>query len=805
MHKGMHWRLLAAKLWLLSATLCAAMVLWRVAGPSPLETDLLALVPPTERNARAEAGVQAFSHLLGNRVLFLIGSPDAAQAKSLARSFADSLRASERFVSVSDQAPAIDLQALQQTYIPYRGGLLSTTDRARLRSPDFDTQTQPQSLLLTRLHQPFRAGIATDLSDDPFGFLQNFLTQLPLNQSQLTIEDGLLLSHQHDQTQVLVLAEPRGSAFDDSNQTQVLAAVDLAESQLMAAAPDARLLRTGALFYAHAARSSAEHEVDLIGGGSLLGILGLLWLMFRSFRPLIYGLMTVAIGVICATAAVFIHYEKIHLITLVFGASLIGEAIDYAIQYFAAQQDAGANWNAQESLHALLPGLSTALATSLIGYAALALTPFPAIGQVALFAFVGLGAAWISVILFLPPLLHQPVANTVTTGLRGPVRVLHWWRTHIRAPHVGALVFVLMLVSAPGWLRLAANDDIRLLIARPQALVSEETAIRQLTGVGGNGRFFLIEGDNTEEALQREEALSARLDEKIGHGLRSYVAISSFVPSAATQRNNHALLQQRLPPAQVKAWLEHAEFTDIASTKWHSTITPASAEIPILRLQDWLASPVSRPYRHQAMQFAPDATATQTDTSHTPQTALLLTLSGDDGALDMNALAHGLPGVTVVDKAASLSALFGHYRQMAMHWLPLATGIVLCILALRYGPGRAFAVLLPSLLAIGLSLALYGYSGVPVTLFTFMGLLMVLGVGANYAIFLMEAGEHRAAPFAGVLLSAATSMLSFGLLALSSMPALHEFGLIMLGGIAASVLLAPLALTLTRGKRTPCA
>ena len=120
--------------------------------------------------------------------------------------------------------------------------------------------------------------------------------------------------------------------------------------------------------------------------------------------------------------------------------------------------------------------------------------------------------------------------------------------------------------------------------------------------------------------------------------------------------------------------------------------------------------------------------------------------------------------------------------------------IVIGILALSYGPHRALAILLPSVLAIGLSLALYGYSGVPVTLFTFMGLLMVLGVGANYAIFLIEAGERTSAPFAGVLLSAATSMLSFGLLAFSSMPALHEFGL-----------MAPMALALCRPKDLLCA
>jgi predicted exporter len=97
---------------------------------------------------------------------------------------------------------------------------------------------------------------------------------------------------------------------------------------------------------------------------------------------------------------------------------------------------------------------------------------------------------------------------------------------------------------------------------------------------------------------------------------------------------------------------------------------------------------------------------------------------------------------------------------------------------------------------MGVALAAYGYVGVPLTLFSIMGLVLVLGVGVNYAIFVVEAGDRAPAPFAGVLLSAATTLLSFGLLSLSSMPALHQFGTILLIGISASVLFAPVALTL---------
>jgi predicted exporter len=94
-----------------------------------------------------------------------------------------------------------------------------------------------------------------------------------------------------------------------------------------------------------------------------------------------------------------------------------------------------------------------------------------------------------------------------------------------------------------------------------------------------------------------------------------------------------------------------------------------------------------------------------------------------------------------------------------------------------------------------LALGVFGWLGTPLNLFNLMGLVLVLGVGVNYAIFLREGGVRAAATLAGVLLSAGTTMLSFGLLAFSSMPVLSSFGLTLLVGVSIAVLLAPTVLS----------
>lgn len=773
--RGLRVLRFAAALWLAVVLAAGAFVAQRLTAASPLETDLLALLPPTEKNANAEAAVRALSEQLGNRALFLVGHADARIAGSGARRFAAGLESSDAFVRVVVDVPPIDSRMLADFYAPYRAGLLTLADREALAHPDYPAE----SVLLRRLHQPFHPGVTTGVATDPFGFLQRWLSRLPLMQTRLGLHDGLLSVRDEQATWMLVLAEPRGSAFDAATQARVVSAVAAAEAALASTAPDHTLLRTGTVFYGEAARSSAEREVDLIGGGSLIGIVLMMWLLFRSVGPLALSLLTVSCGIVCAIAAVLATQERIHLITLVFGASLIGEAVDYAIQYFAARLDAGERWQPEAGRARILPGLAVALATSLIGYGALTLTPFPAIRQIALFAFAGLGAAWVSVVLFLPLLTRRPGRRNAR-DIRLPQRLLGFWQAHATPRRMASLLVCLLLASIPGWLQLVADDDVRQLVSRPAALVAQEERIRTLAGASGSSRFFLIEGRDDDEALRREEALTTRLRPWLGKALSGYTAISDFVPSAATQAENRRRLADTLPPDRTTRLFAANELQPVVAREWQSGLVHQTP----LSLQDWQESPLAKAMQHQILRPADGGTA------------LIVTLSGDDGALDVSAIAADLPGVSAVNKTASVSALFAEYRRLAAWWLPLAALIVLGVLAWRYGLRQGAAILLPTLAATGFALGLYGWLDLPLTLFSLMALVLVLGVGVNYAIFIVEAGDRAPVPFAGVLLSAATTLLSFGLLSLSGMPALHQFGLLLLGGVTTAVALAPMALTL---------
>jgi len=81
----------------------------------------------------------------------------------------------------------------------------------------------------------------------------------------------------------------------------------------------------------------------------------------------------------------------------------------------------------------------------------------------------------------------------------------------------------------------------------------------------------------------------------------------------------------------------------------------------------------------------------------------------------------------------------------------------------------------------------------------------VLSMGVDYTVFLVECGRERnLGPTTMSLWGAAiTTMLSFGLLALSRTQALRAIGLTVGIGTALSFLLAPLTLAIMRGEWEP--
>ncbi|KVF12318.1 hypothetical protein WJ21_17820 [Burkholderia vietnamiensis] len=770
--------------WLLVTLAAAAIILWRFSGPSPLQTNLLALLPATEANPVAERAVDLLGDALGNRTVFLVSDRDAARAKAAAKRFGARLAASGAFRSVTVEVPPFDLSQIAATYMPARFGLLTDADRRSLERGDTALGEQ----LTRRLYAPPADGLQTPVADDPFGWLQHWLGALPLEASDLSMEDGMLVSHRDGATGVLVMTSLPGSAYESTVQHAVRVATDDAQRALVADFAGVRVDRAGAVFYAQAARASAERDVHVIGAVSLAGIALLLMSVFRSPRLLVLAFASTAFGIVCALAATLLVFGKLHLLTLVFGVSLIGEAVDYSIQYFVAYLSAGPQWDARRGAAAVRPALAVALATSLLGYAILMWVPFPALKQIACFAIVGIACAFAAVTGFLPLMLTRPPRRVPARVFANAARMLRGWQSLLAGRRAVAVAVLVALVAIPGWALLKSDDDVHLLIQRDADLARQESSIRAAVGLANTAQFFVVQGASDEQVLERSEALIGALD---AQRLGRVQSIATFVPSAQRQARDRAVLATQVfaDRAALRATLAHAGFRDEVADAWLRAFSADAAAT--LSVDSWLAARWSAPFRHLWLG--------RIDGGAGPVSAALAIPERVDAAnvATFAAVARTLPGVSWVDKAASVSSLFGAYRVDSGLWLAGALVVVAALLMWRYGVRGGIATTLPVVFAIALTLAAFGYARVPLTLFNWLALMLVLGVGANYAVFLREGCMRDAAGlgavWTGVLLSAATTLLSFGMLGASAMPALRSFGTTLALGIVFSVLFAPLA------------
>ncbi|RUQ43159.1 hypothetical protein D8M30_17795, partial [Corynebacterium pseudodiphtheriticum] len=249
---------------------------------------------------------------------------------------------------------------------------------------------------------PFTGFSLVPSQDDWLGLTGRIQSSQPQHGSvQLDIGSGALIADADGKSWVLLRARTTGNAFDMKLPLQV--ADLLKASRLQAGEHGAQLLAASGLLYAANGQQQATREITWVGGGATLGILLLLLLAFRRWRVLL-AFVPVLAGMLFGAVACVALFGHMHVITLVLGSSLIGVAVDYPLHYLSKSWSMRP-WRSWPALRITLPGLSLSLATSCIGYLALAWTPFPALTQIAVFSAAGLVGAYLSAVCLLPALL----------------------------------------------------------------------------------------------------------------------------------------------------------------------------------------------------------------------------------------------------------------------------------------------------------------------------------------------------------------------------------------------------------------
>ncbi len=772
--------------WLLVIVGVTVWLMIRVNNGPTIDANILASLPGAQRDDTLNAAAEKFTTRQQRNLVVLVSAGTESTARDVASVVFDRLSASHVFESLKLKQDSATLRHSGAFYFPFRFYLLSKQARQELLAGDVAAFKRR---LLERYFSPIDGLTSELVKADPLLVLPDFLSELgAVGTSRAQLKDGYLMIREENRVHILLLSKLNDSPFSLTLQERLVPLLRELRVDLASRFPRSNISIAGVFPHAAAGTESARQEVSTVGLGSLLGIFILFIVVFRSVRPFFMSFLSIAIGCMGGFAVCLAIFGQVQILTLVFGASLVGISVDYSLHYFCESFGTEKTWSPENALRHVFPGISLGLVTSVIGFAGLLVAPLPSMREMGVFSSAGLIFAYLSVIAFYP-LSSERMARS-RKCLPGWVEAYRqFWECQARS-RIGLILFPVLFLAIIGCLKLVPLDDIRMPQARDPLVTEEEDRVKALIGQDLASQFFIVSGRNESELLQRQEDLSQALQVIESDGkLGGFIALSDFVPSPPRQRENRTLLGSLISDdSGIFEALADRIGLPVNARRAYAEAFGTSGESQGLLLENWLNDPVSESVRHLWLG----------DTDQGVSAAVVISNLRDPGVL--RRLAEQRAGVAFIDSVQDISDLFRSYRNQ-MIWLAAASYVlVTLLLIMRYGFSGALAVVAVPLGAVVVCFGALGFLAEPISLFNIMALLLILGIGVDYGIFFREAGTVRPPTFLAVTMSAVTTILAFGLLAVSSTAAVHSFGITLLIGISAAFFLSPLAAMAASGR-----
>ena len=768
---------------------------------NPFDTQLLALLPERlmeELSPELEARVKAkLTTAEADRITALVEVPGNPEAARIARrAYLTSLLDSGLFAIEPVENADVKALALENA----AGRLITSEDRAFLENASSAALDERLAATLLNPAGPGILGIARD----PLGLYDRWVLEkaatLPVHEVEdstrnaddtdgtapKTDADRVFALRGRDDSLVVTLrvlsgaaetGEGRvGRALQEARRSaqNALRGSEGSTSGADAAASALRIDAAGVPLFTDAAATRARDELGRIGVFSTAGVLLFALAFFGRIATLVLLAGSVAAGFAAGLGAALGLFDSLALVTFVFGATLIGVAVDYGAHWFAF---ASSIPDPIARRRALAPGLLTAALSSALAYGVLIATPLPGLRQMGLLAAGGL-LTTLAVVLFWLPYADRWAPRRDTRLVRFLETRLPRLPRWDELPRLGQVALALGAVAflAVGAARIEWASGIRDLQFVPAGLAEAQTRLSTALRLPSPAQVFVVSGATEDAVLAAEERLLTALRADPTLDIQP-LAMADYVPSAARQAEDARLVREalrRITPRMTDVLGAGPQLPDPSPEAPRVTAdavlaTPFGAALGHLRLTSEadVAAGVEKTVAHLVMLSGVRA-------EHLEKLRALESVARADGP-DASATSDIATRVRFVNLTGDMETILTRYRNRVLESALAGFGL-LALVALRiFGLHNAWRALLPALFGMLGALAAFGWAGIPVTLFTTLAIVLVLGLGVDYGIFLTRSPtDGRTA--AAVLFSGVTTLLSFGLLAASETPALAAFG-----------------------------
>jgi predicted exporter len=788
----MRSRYFAIAIWLCSMTIAGV-----VASRANYTADLSAFLPKAPSKAQRFLIDQLREGPAARLILIDIEGADAATRGRLSSELAGRLRMQGTFRSVLN-GEAMNTDREREFIVRHRY-LLS--ERV---TPEYFTVQGLRSAIgdgIDLLSSSMGLFAADLFVRDPTAETLQVFEQLDQSNERPRSVGGVWVSG--DERRALLIAETRAEGSDTDGQQRAMEAIRRAFTEAQGASGAASripavLRLSGPGVFAVEARATIRGEAIRLSVLSSIIIATFLLCVYRSVPALVLGLLPVVSGALAGVAAVALVFGVVHGVTLAFGVTLIGESVDYSVYLFIqARRGTAARGGTAAWTATLWPTIRLGMLTSVCGFASLLPSAFPGLAQLGLYSIAGLLTAALATRFVLPPLIPKSltlgVAVSVGRFFGRALRPMRFW---------SRLLWLLPLIA--GLVLYAHRDHLwnRELSALSPVPLPEQILDAQLRadlGAPDARTVVVVAGNDAEIVLQASEILAGALEPLVRDGaIASYGSPGRFLPSLAAQQRRRASLPDReemaarlesaLEPLPIHAdrlqpFLEDVETARsgglVRRSDLEGTSLAAGVDALLVRRGDqWNGLLPLRAPRAGPHAFSVDVTAVRR-------------------AID----AVTTPGVeaTVLDLKYESDALYTGYLSGALKLSLLGFAAILALLTISLRSiGRVFRVIAPLVLAVLAVMTGLALAGQALTILHLIGLLLIVAVGSNYALFFdRESSAANSDPadsdaiariLASLLIANMATVMGFGILAFSKVPVLAALGMTVAPGTLLALL-----------------
>lgn len=726
-----------------------------------LETNILRLLPKYD-SAVTSSLIEAAAQKINDKLIIVVAGSEQETTRQNFLTQISTYVNSGLFKKIDYKIDIKQYQMLYEELLKYRFLLMSQADKQAAKeygATYFTDMATAELYGLTSFSQ-------TQIENDPLFFFNRIIQQLSAyNTLEIEADNNLLHVFKDNKHHYIALIQLQGSSFSPDYQHKVVQL--LKSSQLELQASHLKLFSFGSIGYAHHAYNQATSEISTVGLGSLIGIILLFLFTFRSLTPLLLSVTSIASGIVFALAVTLMVFKEVHVFALVFGSTIAGVSIDYCLHYLSEAQ---LN-HSQKTIKHIFPSLLIGFLSSAMVYLGFILTGYPVLAQISLFSIAGLFAVLLTVCLLFPIIVKnkasyqpEPILKLSQAIQYNPVTRL--FNSLLKT----AIIFSLCLALSWYWLK--PNDDVRALQSLSVELKAEENYISKLLGLKNNSKYVLVHAPSIDELLSLEQDVLQQINAQQDNLV---VGVSDLIPPSNTQKQNQVFYQSIYASSDFAEYLQN---TGLNKEIQHTLV----AQIDRVDRIDY--SLLKNP--------AIEKLLTQRWFGKTSgQYALAIPINSTVNIIQNEQ-------VIVVQQAEDTSRLFGKFRQKSIKIVAYAALVLFILLALlRYGWRKSAHMIMLPFFAGLTSLLITQILGLHISLFSVLALLLVLGMGLDYVVFLSEAKtkqNHERVGFA-LLLSSITTVLSFGLLSLSGVAVIKSFGFTVALGIIIILLISPAIIT----------